>query len=163
MSRDIAAISEKQLQRINTNVFLRYSREGSIFSMSCSTGEFLLHYLKVLTAITDHRAEATFTDCYPCRGTVVRGPVSCPQGRRSQSNREWSTVYFSEPTVDNDWEMRLRKWSLSALTSHSISIVVHETHEMTEFHSVCCRKNTRPASQKEESISVQQLGICILS
>jgi hypothetical protein len=59
-----------------------FGQEGSIFSICCSTGEFLLHFLKViLTVIAYRRAKAAFTDCYLCRDAVGWGLAGRPHGQ----------------------------------------------------------------------------------
>jgi hypothetical protein len=43
-----------------------FRQDGNIFSICCSTGEFLLHFLKIiLTVIVYCQTKATSTNCYP--------------------------------------------------------------------------------------------------
>lgn len=54
-----------------------FSQEIIIFSICCSNGKVLLHFLKDnLTAIAYHRDKATFTDCYPRRDAEGRAQLA---------------------------------------------------------------------------------------
>jgi hypothetical protein len=59
------AVSGEELQSVitmSTGTLSAFGQEGDIFSICCRTGEFLLHFLKViLAAIAYHYAKATFT------------------------------------------------------------------------------------------------------
>jgi hypothetical protein len=50
-----------------------FSQDGSIFSICCSTGKILLHFLKVILTVTaHHQAKATFTNSFPAQMQQVR-------------------------------------------------------------------------------------------
>lgn len=59
-----------------------FGQDRNIFSMCCSTGKFLLHFLKViLTVIAYCWAKTTFTVCYHCTDAATCGltghPLNC--------------------------------------------------------------------------------------
>ena len=61
--REISTISGQEFQRLNTcsaGVLPAFSREGNVFSFCCSTGGFLLDFLKVIVTANIFLA---FTDC----------------------------------------------------------------------------------------------------
>jgi hypothetical protein len=45
---EISAVSREELQRVNmfSGALSAFGQEGNIFSICCSTGEFLLHFIK---------------------------------------------------------------------------------------------------------------------
>jgi hypothetical protein len=68
-----------------------FGQEGNIFSICYSTGEFLLHFMKVIQttkliveiyATWLKVAKATFTNCYPCKDATCCGPVGCLCGKQ---------------------------------------------------------------------------------
>jgi hypothetical protein len=76
--REISAISWKNSRELTSScsagTLSAFGQESNIFSICCSAGAFLLHFLKaILTAIAYRRAKATFTAA-TC-GLTGRGPL----------------------------------------------------------------------------------------
>jgi hypothetical protein len=93
--REIATISEEELQRIINDVFCRYMESirsgGNIFSICCSPGEFLLHFLKIIsTAII---CLALFTDHYPSQDAKYDARMPQRATAVSQTGRKLISLY----------------------------------------------------------------------
>jgi hypothetical protein len=60
---DTSTISTQEHQKVTSSVVVlsAFCQEGNIFSICCSTDEFLLDFLKVM--ITENLFLASFTDC----------------------------------------------------------------------------------------------------
>jgi hypothetical protein len=107
ISNDIPTISDEELQRVNNSVFRRHTEcirsGGQRFQHCCSTGEFLLDFLKaIITAIACRLAR--FTDCYPSRDAAFEhglSNVGPPFLRQTGQNSPCISGYIELLSMEN--------------------------------------------------------------
>jgi hypothetical protein len=73
----------------STGTISAFGLYGNIFSICCSTGEFLLDFLKIILTVIAYRL-ASFTDCYPSRDAAYGAQAAAA----SLSSRKTSSLYI---------------------------------------------------------------------
>jgi hypothetical protein len=95
--REISTVSGEEFQKVN-NVFRRYTEciwsGGQHFSICCSTGEFLLDFIKVITTAIAYRL-APFTHCYPNRDAAYGARAAELAAADYASSRKNFSLYLA--------------------------------------------------------------------
>jgi hypothetical protein len=98
---EISTISEENLQRVKSLLrgcilLIALGQEGNIFSICCSTGKFLLGFLKIFLTAIDYRL-TSFTGCYPSRDTVHGARADERAAATSPSSRKENLSVLPRP------------------------------------------------------------------